>query len=237
LKKIIILVRIVIEKNEKSIMKLSKTLEEIRKYTERNFELTKSHHFLFNLPLEKNTETADIIVIGLNPGEHSNDWNLSKVLTEETNEYDFHHELGNGRLSLSWSKKCIEYLPSKNIYQSEFFFWSSSNIDKHFFQRFGYTFKNCPHFQFCKKCNLDMINFHKPKLIVSAGTSYANLFASIYKMKHINTIKSEADKRKRRVIIHYEFESIPFIFTPHWSSGYISNEEKGEIISYLSKFI
>jgi hypothetical protein len=218
---------------------LSQTLREVRAYTEKNAELKKSHHFLFNLPLETNTQNADVIVIGLNPGEHDSDWHLHDRPTEETDEFDFHNEFGNGRSSLQWSKNCINFLPNQNIYLSEFFFWSSNSTRKKGFDdRFGYSFKDCPHLDFCMRCNLDMISSHKPKLIVATGLTYAQFFSSKYNLTHIKTVNRHTDKNKRRIIIHYELEGVPFIFTTHWTGAFgVSNSMKDEIKSYLGKFI
>jgi hypothetical protein len=218
--------------------KLSKILKDIRDYPQTNNELKKSHHFLFNCPLYKGLEIADVIVIGLNPGEAKTDWDYGTNLpTEESSEFDFHDEFGKGRSSVRWSKLCEDYLPNSNIFLSEFFFWSSGNLDSEFKDRFGYSFRKCPHFDFCKKCNEEMVDFHKPKLIVATGTSWAKFFSSVYKMQHIKTLRCESDKRNRNIIHHYEFKGIPFIFTPHWSGGYISNFEKKDIKSYLSRYL
>ena len=105
---------------------ISKILEEIREYTQNHTELKKSHHFLFNCPLSSGPSCADVIVIGLNPGETRSDWECRTSLpTEESSEFDFHDEYGRGRSSVRWSKLCREYLPNSNIFLSEFFFWSS----------------------------------------------------------------------------------------------------------------
>ena len=217
---------------------LSKTLSNIRRYTEEHTELQKSHHFCFNLPLDKESTKADVIVIGLNPGEADKDWDSDVTTpTEETNEFDFHEASGQGRSSVRWSQLCNQYLSDSRVVISEFFFWSSGNLKKEFNERFGYSFKKCPHFDFCKDCNLELLRFHQPKLIVGTGTSWAEFFAEKYDLKHIKTVESANDKRHRKIIIHYEWENVPFIFTPHWSSGYVSNDEKTEIISYLSSYI
>ena len=217
---------------------LSETVSKIRRYTKQNAELQKSHHFLFNLPIDKETIKADVVVIGLNPGESSAQWD-SEVPppTEETHEFDFHDVSGRGPSSTRWRRLCDQYLPNCQFVLSEFFFWSSSNLKKEFNERFGYSFKKCPHFDFCKNCNLELLRFHQPKLIVGTGTSWAEFFAEKYDLKHIKTVESASDKRHRKIIIHYEWENVPFIFTPHWSSGYVSNDEKTEIISYLSSYI
>ena len=217
---------------------LSKILKDIREYPQNHHELKKSHHFLFNCPLDKESKIADVIVMGLNPGESKKDWEYGTILpTEESSEFDFHDRFGRGRSSVRWSQLCQDYLPNSNVFLSEFFFWSSGNLGNEFKDRFGYSFRKCPHFDFCRKCNEEMINFHKPKLIVATGTSWAKFFSSVYEMKHIKTLRCETDKRNRNIIHHYEFKKIPFIFTPHWSSGYVSNHENKDIKSYLSKYL
>jgi len=217
---------------------LSKTLKDIREYTQNNHELKKSHHFVFNSPVDKDSKIADVIVMGLNPGESVTDWEYEINLpTEESSEFDFRNEFGSSRSSATWSKKCKKYLPNKNIFLSQFFFWSSRGIESDFKSRFGYSFKKSPHFNFCKNCNEEMIDFHKPKLIVATGTSFAKFFSSVYEMKHIKTLRCETDKRNRPIINHYEFKGIPFIFTPHWTNGWVSNLEKKDIQSYLSSYL
>ena len=159
-------------------MQISDSLEKIREYTRKNEELTRCHHFLFNLPLEKSTHKADVVVIGLNPGESDSDWNLGKDFpTEESSEFDFHEEFGKGRSSVRWSQYCRKYLGSSNIVQTEFFFWSSRNLNKEFSDRFGYKFQESPHFLFCRDRNKELLDFHKPRLVVSTGTSYSDLFS------------------------------------------------------------
>lgn len=218
--------------------KLSKVLKRIRSYTLNHPELKKSHHFLFNAPLVKNLKHADAIVIGLNPGETQEDWKYDSSLpTEESNEFDFHNEIGESRSSMRWRNECQKYLPNHNIVLSEFFFWSSNNVKEKFSERFGYSFKNSPHFGFCKECNEELIKFHKPKLIIATGTSWARFFAEIYKLKFIRTVKSEKDKRRRNIIHHYNFNGIPFIFTLHWSGAHLSSDEKKEIQSHISRYL
>ena len=63
------------------ISNLSKTLKEIRKYPQNHNELKKSHHFLFNCPLDKGSKIADVIVMGLNPGEAQTDWEYCLLYT------------------------------------------------------------------------------------------------------------------------------------------------------------
>ena len=89
----------------------SNNLKKIRQFTKQNPELLKSHHFLFNCPLNKEFTSAEALVIGINPGESDNDWEYQDNLpTEESDEFDFHEETGNGRSAVRWSKLCEEYL-------------------------------------------------------------------------------------------------------------------------------
>ncbi len=87
---------------------ISNNLEKIREFTQENPELLKSHHFLFNCPLNKEFDKAEALVIGINPGESDNDWNFQDNLpTEESNEFDFQEEMGNVRSSVRWSQLCM----------------------------------------------------------------------------------------------------------------------------------
>ena len=72
---------------------------------------------------------------------------------------------------------------------------------------------------------------------ISEPEIFQDLFSNKYDLRHINTLKCESDKRHRKIIHHYEWEDIPFIFTPHWSGAYNLNKEvKSVIKDYLSKF-
>jgi hypothetical protein len=221
---------------------LSNTLHKIRDYTKQHLELSKSHHFLFNCSINKNHEYADVIVIGLNPGESQTDLSfITEDITEETNEFDFQDEIGRSKASIKWYKTCEQMLPNSKIFLSEFFFWSSKDIKESFLEKFGYSFKQSPHFEFCRECNKELIDFHKPKLIVAPGASFATFFSKIYEMQHIKTIKSDGYRKGKKItqqiIQHYEWNEIPFIFTKHWSGARISNAEKEKIIQYLGVFI
>jgi hypothetical protein len=213
-------------------------LKRVREYTQNNHDLMKCHHYMFNLPLSQK-QKADVIIIGLNPGESADDWKYDGPLpTEETSEFDFHnHSKVRSRSNIVWTKKCKDFFPDSSIYQTEFFFWSSSDLDNKFEERFGYEFYDNPHFDFCRKCNEEMFRYHKPKIICATGIGNHKLLADLYDLEHVETFKSKLDKRKRNVIIHYEFEDIPFIFTPHWTSGFVSKLEKSEIKTFLKKII
>ena len=216
---------------------LTKSLKQIRNYTLANDELRKSHHFLFNAPFKNSQGKADIIMMGLNPGETSDDWFYEgETPTENSNEFDFHHYSKNSPSSKRWESITNYFLGdiSENIFLSEFFFWSSPQVGEKkgkekFSERFGYKFIDCPHLDYCRERNKELIRFHKPKLILATGVSYAELFIKLYNMSVIKILKG----KRMRIIIHADFMNTPFLFIPHPSSAHISKSEKKEILNYL----
>lgn len=224
------------------VSSLQKALIEIRNYPATNKELLKAHHFVFNSPIFKDISTTDAIIIGLNPGETESDFSFNENLpTEESSEFDFHKFTGKGKSATRWENACIDYLGTKNIFLTEFFFWSSNQAgeDKSketFSDKFGYKFIDCPHFNFCKKLNIEMIEYHNPKIIIATGISYREFFAKIYNLKYIKTSRCELDTRTIAVA-HYEFLNIPFLFTPHWTGYAMSNNLKNYIRNYIKDLI
>jgi hypothetical protein len=63
-----------------------------------------------------------------------------------------------------------------------------------------------------------------------------DLFSNKYDLRHIKTLRCESHEKHRKIIHHYEWEDIPFIFTPHWSMARLYKEEISEIKSFLSDF-
>jgi len=221
---------------------ISRNLSQIREYSQIHKELKKSHHFLYNSLIGEDNEPAEVVIIGLNPGETDKDFDyLANLPTEESSEFDFHKEIGRGSSSKRWYQLCKQYAQTDKIVLTEFFFWSSPQVgeDKDkgvkFSERFGYEFKDCPHFNFCRDKNIDLIEAHNPKLILCPGVENHELFASIYDLDHVGIFRSNKDKRQRQAIVHYDLSGVPFIFTPHWRTGFVSNIEKSFIIDYLEK--
>jgi hypothetical protein len=223
---------------------LSRNLSQIREYTKSNEELGKSHHFLYNSPINKNENRAEVIIIGLNPGETDKDFDYKGNLpTEESSEFNFHEENGRGSSSKRWFQLCEQYAQTDRIVLTEFFFWSSPQVGEEeekgvgFSERFGYKFKDCPHFNFCRDKNIELIKVLNPRLILCPGVENHKLFASIYDLDQVGTFRCNKDKRQRQAIVHYELRGVPFVFTPHWRTGFVSNLEKDFIIEYLEKII
>tara|TARA_B100000925_G_scaffold31381_1_gene20828 strand:- start:68 stop:772 length:705 start_codon:yes stop_codon:yes gene_type:complete len=233
---------------------MNKSLEKIRRYTKENNDLKQCHHFLFNAIYKRKerinqnrlNDRADVIVVSINPAETKKDWEHHNKETpaENSNEKDFHTQIIHENISASakrWESKTkifCEDIFGENINETAFFFWSSENIGKKFTETFGYNWKSkqcLKHFNFCKERNIELIQYHKPKIVIAPGIGDANYFSNIYEMDHVKTIKD--DTNEHRLIEHFETQHIPFIFTKHWTSAFGFSKRQQEIITdYLSKF-
>jgi hypothetical protein len=126
---------------------------EIREYTNINKELQQSHHFLYNLALDKNNSEAEILIMGINPGEAPEDWVNHPDISEETHLYDFHEHSLNGRSngSIKWRNFSKFFSCEKPVVFSELFFWSSRSLQE-LNNRYG-DWLNSDHINFCKNKN------------------------------------------------------------------------------------
>ena len=233
---------------------LSESLKKIRDYTQENEDLKQCHHFLFNGIYKREERKnqnrlnakADVIVMSINPAQTEKDFEYEgSTPTENSNEDDFHEFLPPADISQSakdWERKTkifCEKLFGTNINESAFFFWSSANKGEKFTETFGYKWKSkeCfKHFYFCKERNIELIQYHKPKIVIAPGIGDAEYFSNIYEMKYINSKAVRVGGKRHRLIEHYEFRDIPFIFTKHWSGHGFSREQQEIITNYLRQF-
>ena len=75
-------------------------IAEIRSYQEEHPELLKSHHFVFDCPLDRsNLDRPDFIWFGVNPGTDEEDWRRFPHNGEETRDRDFQDKLGRSTAS------------------------------------------------------------------------------------------------------------------------------------------
>ena len=239
---------------ESIAISINKSLEEIRRYTKDNEDLKQCHHFLFNAIYKRREREnqnrlnvkADVIVVSINPAETKKDWEHYNKETpaENSNEKDFHTKIIHENISASakrWERKTkifCEDLFGENINETAFFFWSSENIGKKFTETFGYKWKSkqcCKHFDFCKERNIELIQYHEPKIVIAPGIGDSKYFSNMYEMKHIDTIID--NNKGDRLIEHFEIQDTPFIFTKHWTSAFGFSKRQQEIITdYLSHF-
>ena len=225
-------------------------MRRIQQYTAAHAELSEAHHWLFDCPLNKNTENVDVIVIGINPGERDRDWQLTKSWwagpdnhpMAESRNYDFQQSWPgcNGRDSIPFTRICQELLSgiSLDVTLSEFFFWSSHDAGKAFTGRFGSSIgEQQAHLEFCKALNMELITRHRPKMVVSPGlmmvsNGLKSKIESLYGLEHVETIK--LDGGADRVVVHYKLpDGTPFIFTKHWTGARLSSLETSFIKEYL----
>jgi hypothetical protein len=232
---------------------ISESIEKIIRYTKDNEDLMQCHHFLFNGIYKReerknqnrlNTK-ADVIVMSINPAETKKDYEYEgPTPAQNSNVRDFHEDLPPENISQSakkWETKTkvfCEDLFGKYINETAFFFWSSQDIGKKFTETFGYKWKSkeCnKHFHFCKERNIELIKYHKPKIVIAPGIGDAEYFSSLYKMKHIDTLVDESNGH--RLIEHFEMQDTPFVFTKHWTSAFgFSKTQEEIIIDYLRQF-
>jgi hypothetical protein len=141
---------------------MSEMLAQVRDYTRRHPELREAHHFLFDLPLNKENAPVEYLVFGLNPGESDHDWKIAPSPTEESREFDFHERSGNPSPARErWRAMCRSFLGTSNVVFGEVFFWSSKDL-RQFRQRYG-PMRQSPHLRFCVELNQRLIEHHRPE--------------------------------------------------------------------------
>ena len=228
---------------------MSTTLESkifnISEYTKDHPELLNAHHFTYDLKIKDDQNSnRNYMVIGLNPGELGS-WETCDGPTEETSLYDFFVENGfnKNRSATNWSENAQYFLGDQgNIITTNFFFWSAPNTNKIVFtERFGYEYHKNPHFDYCKEMNLSLFEYHKPKLIVAPGISMSRMMARKYNLGSIvdqSVNYNPINFKTSRLIEHYEYQGIPFIFTKHWTGRWGADaNEKRQIKEYLHKYL
>ncbi len=204
-------------------------------YTKKHPELQQAHHFLYNLPLSKDTKCGDYIVMGINPGEGNNDWVIEPDRTQETSKYDFHEVKGKGRKYVRWNSHIRNFLPdTENVIQTELCFWSSKGGDK-FTERFGELLYS-EHLSFCTQMNKILLDHYKPKAVIFPGLSVIPIAFYEYGLDYKDTVLDTNDtKKNHRLVVEFYDGQRPWIFTKHWSgSRGFSGDQKQIIKNYIS---
>ena len=99
-------------------------------------ELRKSHHFVFDCPLDRTFQgQSEYIWLSVHPSEGDDDWNLCPTNTEETRDYNFQLEHGPSVGSQRRLKK-LRWFLGDELFQSTtltmLFFWSVSDTSAAF---------------------------------------------------------------------------------------------------------
>ena len=153
----------------------------IRDYQSENSELLRSHHFVFDCPLDRQYAGRPRFVwLGANPGSDCDDWKRLPMNTEESRDYDFQVEHGRSPGSEKRLRRLRNFVGQdvfRRMTHSQWFFWASKNTGVAFKKRYGYTFKRNPHWAFCCCMNRSLIERVRPIAIVGEGRWIARLNA------------------------------------------------------------
>lgn len=185
--------------------RLDSNIEAIRRYTAEHPELRKAHHFLYDLPLNRDAAPPEIVVMGINPGETQVDRDACLGPTEETWSYDFHEHSPQGRSrgSKRWRDLTAGFTAGRSVVFTELFFWSSNN-HKELLERFG-SLWGSDHLSFCIEMNRDLIESYRPKAVIFVGLSNSKEAANIFGLEHVDTHRVAG----ARVVEHYRDEHRP----------------------------
>jgi len=212
--------------------RLNQNISTIRKYTAAHAELRAAHHFLYDLPLKRDTKIPEVVVMGINPGETEFDRDAYPGPTEETWNFDFHERsrLGRSKGSVRWHNYAEYFANGRPLVMTELFFWSSRN-NAEFEERFG-LLEVSPHLQFCMNLNRSLIDEYQPKSIIFPGVGKTQVVAKKFGLRHVDTLCDGG----KRLVLHYRDESRPWYFTQHWTSAWgLSNTDKDDIRKYIDQ--
>lgn len=193
--------------------RLLRNIERLAAYTAEHAELRAAHHFLYDLRFPKEG-SPQFVVMGVNPGETDQDWQIAPEPTEETSRYDFHDEVGPGRSAIRWSKAARYFLDEADYVLAEIFFWSSYD-GRIFRERFG-PMEKSPHLAICAEMNRDLIDIYQPRAVVLPGLTYARLVQRLFGLTHEQSI----DLSGVRVAECYSDGVRPWVFTKHWTAAF-----------------
>ncbi|MEM9421576.1 MAG: hypothetical protein AAF986_03565 [Pseudomonadota bacterium] len=213
-------------------------LQSIRDYQSKHADLQACHHFTFDRRVNADGVKPVVAVIGMNPGEVKKDWRDFPTSTplEESSEFDFRDGQKRPRNSTKWLNNIGRFLDGKPATTTEFFLWSTPDTDESFVERFGHAFEDSPHFDFCTKSNLALLEAHDIQLVVCPGLKSLEIANGRYGLRHVDTMRDERDGH--RLVEHYEGQSRTWLFTKHWSGSRGFDAEQMNLIKeYILKQI
>ena len=196
--------------------------------------MKKSHHFVFDCPLDKaQTGKPDFVWLGLNPGSDKTDWEKwpSGPNMEETRDCDFQAKYGRSPGSKKRMKQLSQFLGNDLFSRTthcELFFWCSPDTGKSFKNRYGYGFAENPHWEFCCKMNKALITRVNPKAIFAESRKnldhYEKRLGLTSRIPHLSK-----SGNKEALIEERLFDGrIPFYCFDHLSAR-ISNDKRNQI--------
>ena len=195
---------------------LDSNIEAIRRYRDQHAALQKAHHFLYDLPLDRQAGRPEVVVMGINPGETQFDRDSCSGPTEETWQHDFHADsrLGRSRGSKRWRDNMKFFSQRRAVIQTELFFWSSKDQSE-FRERFGRLWDS-QHLRFCTDMNRSLLDIYQPRFVIFVGLSDAARVAEQFGLRLIASVK----ELSQPLVDHYEDSARPWFFTKHWSGSF-----------------
>lgn len=170
-------------------------IQRIRARQEEYPELKQSHHFVFDCPLDPSYKgPTEFVWLGLNPGSDDEDWERHGVNTEETRQYNYQVEFGRSTASATRMRRLYNFLGAEMFSRtthSQLFFWCSRDTNEAFKERFGYRFRDNPHWTFCCETNVALIERIRPKAVMAESRPTLALYERDFGLLPVKTHRSE----------------------------------------------
>ena len=205
-------------------------IERIRNYQDVHTELKKSHHFVFDCPLDSTYRgKPDYVWFGVNPGSDCEDWKRSAKNSEETRDFDFQTECGRSSASANRMNKLRGFLGPERFKRTthcELFFWCSKDTGSNFKNRFGYQFAKNPHWEFCCEINRCLIQRVQPNAVLAESLRKLHLYKDRLGLQPFKTHQCAEGK-----VLVEELRldgGIPFLCFDHLSAR-TSSQRRGDI--------
>ncbi|MBG0803985.1 hypothetical protein IYW40_21210 [Methylocystis sp. H4A] len=218
--------------------RIQQALEAIRTFPDKHPSLMKSHHFLFDLPIDNNVTGCEYILMGINPGETDADWTRAPrgageiYPTEASSSYDFRvaRKIEKNRSAKNWDTRSRKVLGTSDIFYTELFFWSSPNRGKleAQFGRLKDLKKNV--LLFCKEQNEVMFKERHPKAIVVSGLRDLGLVSDLYGLSPLDDGRLDLNSGDARLLIAKTDGTRPWFFLPHLSGSFGFSGERMSMI-------
>ncbi|AZG75911.1 hypothetical protein [Methylocystis rosea] len=218
--------------------RIQQALEAIRTFPDKHPSLMKSHHFLFDLPIDNNVTGCEYILMGINPGETDADWTLAPrdlgeiYPTEASSSYDFRvaKKIEKNRSAKNWDTRSRKLLGTSDIFYTELFFWSSPDRSK-LEAQFG-RLKDLKKdvLSFCKEQNEVMFEERQPKAVVVSGLGDMDIVSDLYGLVPLNDGSLDLKSGGARLLIAKTDGTRPWFFLPHLSGSFGFSGERMAMI-------
>ena len=154
-------------------------------------ELKNAHHFVFDRPLDPSYQgNSEFVWLSVHPGEGDDDWEICNQFTEETRDYNFQLDHGPSRGSQSRIEKMLWFLGDEMFSRTTLtmlFYWSVSDSYDAIKSRFGYTFSQNPHWDFCTRTNLELIHRIRPRAVFAESRPGLKYYEHEFGLSQVKT--------------------------------------------------